>query len=62
MGWKSDRKSDKEKRDSQLGTPSEASYDEKNDAKGKPDSKAVVAKPEPAKPTVLPVSFRSLFR
>ena len=64
MAWKSGRKGDKEKRESQLGTPalSEASYDEKHDAKDKHDGKAVVPKQPEAKQVIPPVSFRALFR
>lgn len=64
MGWNSGRKGDKEKRESQLGTPalSDVSYDEKHDVKDKPESQAVAPKLEETKSTALPVSFKSLFR
>ncbi|EKM58407.1 uncharacterized protein PHACADRAFT_252704 [Phanerochaete carnosa HHB-10118-sp] len=65
MGWKSGHKDDKEKRESQLGTPvpsDSASYDEKHDARDKPDHKVAGTIPEGTKAVVQPVSFRSLFR
>ena len=69
MAWKSGRKGDNEKRESQLGTPalSEASYDEKRDAKAKQQDKQTASepgpKPEEAKAAaVQPVPFKALFR